>query len=376
MTEKIKIFFSWVKNVLFRPFVVQPIQDITPKGEVLKRRYDKSKSKTLSDLLDELEYTFDAMEIDYDKMSYLLKSEVKGLKKYGVSVIPELVNKSDKNLEQTFINSNVELPSILFMAINDGESSNDKQNFMNPDFFFAIKQKKCPWFVAKQTGVIFNCGFGYRDAYDKDKKILWVNFYITVNQSGEVLCTHYLANNTVQTPTGMYNKKSWVVYNWGRNDLEKDYVSKIVAHYFNTWISKRTMWSTTVERNEHRAVFYVDPRETKTYFKGRDKSVTENGVTKRIIHLVEEHKRNYLNGRVAVVREHIRGLNKFTWKGFNCYVASPKFHIDVQTYTAPAEDVAEEDVGVGKKYVETSAFADILHQHGGKKLKTHARRQR
>lgn len=371
MIEKIKLLFTWVKNVLFRPLAVQPIQDITPKGETPKRKYDKTKSKTLSDLLDELEYTFDAMEIDYDRLSYLSKSDVKGLKKYGVSVIPELVNKSDKDLGKTFIAGvktagSAELPSILFMAINDGESESDKKKFMRPDFFFAIKQKKCPWFVAKQVGVIYNCGFGYRDGHDK--KILWVNFYITVDQNGEVLCTHYLANNTVQTPTGTYNKKSWVVYNWGRNDLEKDYVSKTVAHYFNTWIGKRTMWSTTVERNEHRAVFYVDPKETKAYFKGRDKSVTENGSTKRIIHLVEEHERKYLNGRVAVVREHIRGLNKFSWKGFDCYVAAPKFHFDVQTFTAPAEDVAEEDVGVGKRYVDTSTFADMLHQHGGRKI--------
>jgi hypothetical protein len=367
MTEKLKIFFTWVKNVWFRPLIVQPIQDITPKGETPKRKYDKQKSKTLSDLLDELEYTFDAMEIDYDRLSYLSKSDVKGLKKYGVSVIPELVNKSDKDVTKSNIDDGAELPSILFMAINDGESASDKKKFMQPDFFFAIKQKKCPWFVAKQAGVIYNCGFGYRDAYDKDKKILWVNFYITVNKSREVQCTHYLSNKTVQTPTGTYNKKSWVVYNWGRDDLEKDYASKIVAHYFNTWIGKRTMWSTTVQRGEHRAVFYVDPRETKAYFKGRDKSVTENGSTKRIIHLVEEHERKYLNGRVAVVREHIRGLNKFSWKGFDCYVASPKFHLDIQTFTAPSEDVAEEDVGVGKRYVDTSTFADMLHQHGGRK---------
>lgn len=365
VVEKIKMFFTWVENILFRPLVVQPIQDIIPKGETPKRKYDKTKSKTLSDLLDELEYTFDAMEIDYDRLSYLRKSDVKGLKKYGVSVIPKIF---DRDVEKTFIDSGAELPSILFMAVNEGESVSDKKNFMQPDFFFAIKQKKCPWFVAKQAGVIYNCGFGYRDMYDNNKKILWVNFYITVDEKREVQCTHYLANTTVQTPKGVYNKKSWVVYSWGRNDLEKDVISKIVASYFNTWIDKRTMWSTTVERDGHRAVFYVDPRETKAYFKGRDKSVTENGFTKRIIHLVEEHERKYLNGRVAVVREHIRGLNKFSWRGFDCYVASPKFHIDVQTFTAPAEEVAEEDVGVGKKYVDTSTFADMLHQHGGQKI--------
>jgi hypothetical protein len=73
MIEKLKIFFTWVKNVWFRPLIVQPIQDITPKGETPKRKYDKQKSKTLSDLLDELEYTFDAMEIDYDRAVLSIK---------------------------------------------------------------------------------------------------------------------------------------------------------------------------------------------------------------------------------------------------------------------------------------------------------------
>ena len=367
MLEKIKIFFAWVKNVWFRPLMVQPIQDITPKGETPKRKYDKTKAKTLSDLLDELEYTFGAMEIDYDRLSYLSKSDVKGLKKYGVSVIPELVNKSDKDVTKSNIDDGAELPSILFMAINDGESASDKKKFMQPDFFFAIKQKKCPWFVAKQAGVIYNCGFGYRDAYDKDKKILWVNFYITVNKSREVQCTHYLSNKTVQTPTGTYNKKSWVIYNWGRDDLEKDYASKIVAHYFNTWIGKRTMWSTTVQRDEHRAVFYVDPRETKAYFKGRDKSVTENGSTKRIIHLVEEHERKYQSGRVAFIPEHVRGLNKFTWNGFKCNVASPVHHLDTRSFKCESEDFDEQNVPEG--YVSTVKMAEMLHSKTGTRIK-------
>ncbi len=152
VVKKIKMFFAWVKNVWFRPLTVQPIQDITPKGETFKRKYDKTKSKTLSDLLDELEYTFDAMEIDYDRLSYLSKPDVKGLKKYGVSVIPELF---DKDIEKSTIDDGAELPAILFMAINAGELTSEKR-FMKPDFFFAIKQKKCPWFVAKQAGVIYN----------------------------------------------------------------------------------------------------------------------------------------------------------------------------------------------------------------------------
>jgi hypothetical protein len=42
--------------------------------------------------------------------------------------------------------------------------------------------------------------------------------------------------------------------------------------------------------------------------------------------------------------------------------------LDVQTFAAPAEDAAEEDVGVGKKYMTPSMMADMLHQHGGLKI--------
>jgi hypothetical protein len=65
----------------------------------------------------------------------------KVLKKYGVSVIPELVNKSDKDVQKSNIDDGAELPSILFMAINDGESASDKKKFMQPDFFLQSSRR-------------------------------------------------------------------------------------------------------------------------------------------------------------------------------------------------------------------------------------------
>jgi hypothetical protein len=364
MTEKIKIFFSWVKNVLFRPFVVQPIQDITPKGEVLKRRYDKSKSKTLSDLLDELEYTFESMKIDYEAFDFISKKDVEGLKKFGVSVIP---NSLDGIPANTLINQKAGLPTIIFLAHTEGKRGDDV--FMYPDFFFAIKQKKCPWFVAKKDGVIYVCGFGYRDVVRN--KTFWVSFYATINKDGRVMPTHHLIQKTVDTPKGAYTKKEWQLSTWknweSKNKNESLIVTDMVAYHFNLWGSRRSMWSTTVERDGNRAIFYVDHRDTKTYFKNREKVVTENGTTKRIIHLVEEHFRKYSSGSVAVIPEHVRGLNKFMWNGFSCTVSSPVHHLDQRFFSHEGESFDEADIP--DEYAALAEVAEMLHSKTGTRIK-------
>ena len=363
MTEKIKIFFAWVKSFWERP-VAEPAKAEEAKVSRPKRKYNKEKSKTLSDLLDNLEYTFEAMKIDYDEISLMGKSEIEGLKKFGVSVIPNALEGAAKTSK---INDGIGLPSIIFLAHTEGEKGD--KDVMYPDFFYAIKQKKCPWFVAKKTGSIYNCGFGYRDVVSK--KTVWVSFYATVRKDGEVLPTHYLAHRAISTPQGGYIRRQWQLSTWKNwNSKEKDensIVTSMVAYHFNLWGSRKSMWSTTVERDGVRAIFYVDHRDTKTYFKNRDKTVTENGTTKRIIHLVEEHERKYQNGRVAFIPEHVRGLNKFSWSGFKCSVASPVHHLDVRSFKSEGEIFDEQNVPEG--YVSTAKMAEMLHSKTGTRIK-------
>ena len=375
MIEKLLNLFEWVKSFWKKPPIVQPIEEPQakekPKSSSPKRKHNKEKIKTLSELLDNLEYSFEAMKIDYDAFSLLNKAEVNGLKKYGVSIIPEILNDDGKMDQDVKINKNVALPSILFLANNKGEKLSDesKKEFMAPDFFFAIKQKKCPWYVAKKQGTIYNCGFGYRESLEK--KIFWVSFFVTINKDREVVCTYWLTQKTVRTPQGQYTKKEWLLNNWGREDVKSNHVSSMVAKNFNAWGDRRSMWSTTVEREGHRAVFYVHPEDTKAFFKNREKTVTENGSTKRIIHLVEAHDRTYQDGRVSNVREHIRGLNKFTWNNFNCYVASPKYHVDAQSLTTASEEF--EDGLPEKGYIDFVELSEKLHKYGGIKIKPESR---
>ena len=126
------------------------------------------------------------------------------------------------------------------------------------------------------------------------------------------------------------------------------------------------MWSTTVERDGHRAIFYVDHRDTKTFFKNREKTVTENGYTKRIIHLVEEHERKNSSGNVSVVSEHVRGENKFSWNGFKCSVASPVHHLDIRRFSAASETRDDDD---REGFVDFPQMAEMLHSKSGVKIK-------
>ena len=360
----IRRIIKWLKSLWEKPSI-EPIKEEVkePKDNTPKRKYNKERSKTLSDLLDNLEYTFGAMKIDYKEMSFMGKREIEGLKKFGVSVIP---NSFIGAIKSSQIDKGVGLPTIIFLAHTEGVKGDKK--IMHPDFFFAMKQKKCPWYVAKKAGSIYRCGFGYRDVVDK--KIFWVSFYVSINEHGEVLPTHHLSHKMVNTPEASYSKKEWQLSSWrDLSNEEKDenfIVTSMVAHHFNVWGSRRTMWSTTVEREGNRAIFYVDPKDTKTFFKNREKTVTENGSTKRIIHLVEEHERKSSNGNISVVSEHVRGLNKFSWNRFQCSVASPVYHVDVRSFSDGGEDREEDDL---EGYVDLPQMAEILHSRSGIKIK-------
>jgi len=361
--NKLRSLFVWLKSFWARP-VAEPAKAEEAKEIRPKRKYNKEKSKTLSDLLDNLEYTFGAMKIDYEEMSLMGKGDIEGLKKFGVSVIP---NSLENAHETSKINDGIGFPSIIFLAHTEGQKGN--KEVMYPDFFYAIKQKKCPWFVAKKSGTIYNCGFGYRDVISN--KTYWASFYATITKDGEVLPTHYLAHGSISTPQGGYTRRQWQLSSWknweSKKQDENSIVTSMVAYHFNLWGSRKSMWSTTVERDGVRAIFYVDHRDTKTYFKNRDKTVTESGTTKRIIHLVEEHERKYQNGHVAFISEHVRGLNKFTWNGFKCNVASPVHHLDARSFKSESEDIDEQNVPEG--YVSTAKMADMLHSKTGIRIK-------
>ena len=101
----------------------------------------------------------------------------------------------------------------------------------------------------------------------------------------------------------------------------------------------------------------MDKSLTKKYFADRDKTIkTASGRNKKIVHYVKEHERDY-KGKKTIVKEHIRGVSKFTWNGYECLVTAPEFHsLPTAQFNVGAEDVEQLTEG----YVSASKVGHIL----------------
>jgi len=93
----------------------------------------------------------------------------------------------------------------------------------------------------------------------------------------------------------------------------------------NWWISREENWSVAVKKAGERITFAIPKKLTAQFFKDRIKVTNDAGSTKRIIHHVREHEREVGEGKTTV-KEHIRGLANFDWKGYDCRVTAPKFN--------------------------------------------------
>jgi hypothetical protein len=218
---------------------------------------------------------------------------------------------------------------------------------------------KPPWFVAHKKGIFYECAFGYVI----DGKQWWSAFFISIDpKTGEIKPTYNLCHEDVYVPKhGAYSKKIWRLSSWKNSDtLDEISVRQTVALFFNQWQNRTKMWSTTVEKDDIRANFYVDTKDTKYYFKDRDKSFTENGATKKIIHFVEDHER-VIDGKRIYIKAHIRGQDTFNWNGYKCKVLSPKFHGIEHTQFDAASVSLLPGEKLTPKFVSLEELANQLH---------------
>lgn len=85
----------------------------------------------------------------------------------------------------------------------------------------------------------------------------------------------------------------------------------------------------------------VNVEDTPAFFDDREDVVGEDGVKKRIFHIVRAHERVGSRG----VRVHFRGLRKFLWNGYEVEISVPgRDHIDIKEFnvTAINEDAVDD----------------------------------
>lgn len=369
MTNTVKKVWVWILSFLkLKPQSHSISNNVIPISSRQQRKKIKRDS-TLKDLLDNLDYAFNEIKVDYHRWSHISKKQIKGLKRYGVSVIPGIersIHKHDYKLENTTdratdVISTSSLSSVIFIATNAHKSEDylKDDDIVQPDFFYALKMNKPPWFVAHRKGIFYECAFGYVI----DGKQWWSAFFISIDpKTGEIKPTYNLCHEDVYVPKhGAYSKKIWRLSSWKNSDtLDEISVRQTVALFFNQWQNRTKMWSTTVEKDDIRANFYVDTKDTKYYFKDRDKSFTENGATKKIIHFVEDHER-VIDSKRIYIKAHIRGQDTFNWNGYKCKVLSPKFHgIEHTQFDVSAVSLLPGEK-LTPKFVSLEELANQLH---------------
>jgi hypothetical protein len=109
------------------------------------------------------------------------------------------------------------------------------------------------------------------------------------------------------------------------------------------------------------AAFSIDMLRTPYFFKQRDKTVTVNGRTKPIFHIVRTHKRK----TGSFVKTHFRGLRHFDWLGYKVTVSMPGLHHMLQT-SWDAEAMDQDDPMIaGKKMIDMREAGEKIAGHLG-----------
>lgn len=81
----------------------------------------------------------------------------------------------------------------------------------------------------------------------------------------------------------------------------------------------------------------VNVEQTPEFFSDREQ-VIEDGIKKRIFHIVRAHER-FLGNKTAKVRIHFRGLREFTWNGYAIEISVPgRDHLDIREFDVKAHE--------------------------------------
>lgn len=311
-------------------------------------------SKSFSELLDNLDRTFDSYNVQTRVFSsHLSKDEILGLKKLGAHVPNPWVATWSK--DKVLINyEQSKLPSIMFIGLALGKKNNECEDKYYPDFMFGIKSKKLPFTVEHKSGVPYHFGFGYRG--ENSSKVFWGSMWVVITPERTVEFCKEKTLKPIFLNIGKNKGYSYYQKINCHSELYESYAQKeagifdmqnMFANMINWWVNRKEQWSVSVTKNSDRVTFSVDKKLTKKYFSDRNKTVNENGKTKKIVHYVSPFIR-YKNGKKEFVKEHIRGVNNFNWNGYSCLVMAPEFQGGLPSveFNTGSEEINEHETNV------------------------------
>ena len=341
-----------------------------------RRKKDKSQTfshETLSELLDNLDKTFDAYKIPFENLSWISKDESIGIRKLGAHVPNPWLMPWDKKEDDIFCNVKNGFPSFMCISL----PSDSEDNVSSLKFMFGVKLKKLPIGVQKNFGKPYRFGYGV----ELDGKLFWFYMFVTINhKTGRITFCKEHTITTVSIPHPKENRPPDVLIRkvWKKSRLldadfdvdgnlrTEDYQRIISLNWirsvFNWWSSRGDRWSVSVKHKGEKVTFGVENKDTKKYFADRDKTVkAADGKAKRIIHQVTEHERNLSDGKKTTVREHIRGIREFDWNSYHCIVTAPVFHGGLSSsFDISSVELDADDDSIPNGFIGASKLGKVL----------------
>jgi hypothetical protein len=338
-------------------FIAARLRDEPPP--VLRyRRPNRHMSETLGDLLDDIAETFATITKPLSFCGIENDTRI-GLRRMGPHVIPKSFFDHTVPIH---IDDQSVLSGMMFVAFPGYERTEDSAA---ASFYYAIKINRVPPGVEPAgQGKVFE--FGY--CADYVKRTQWDCAYVVVRPTGDIrVCRQqFMVPHHTRQGTYMERRCDVPMHNVTRDgrQLTREERAVEIARDFATlvhaWSRRGDMWSTSVRHAGNRATFCVPPKETKDYFRDRDRTaLTPGGRLRPIFHFVREFERRTGVGNITTVREHTRGLRVFTWNGYACAITAPQFH----RYTEQSFDltsVIEDDARPGERVVWASKVGSML----------------
>jgi hypothetical protein len=320
-------------------------------AEKKERKPRVERRKTLKRMLDNIEFAFESVGLPtHYGWSHTAKDTIIALRKLGAHISP-IKRVIDIDSPAKIETLDGKWNALMFVA---DEKHKIEDGLMGLVFSYAIALRKAPWYVVNKANLpVYECGAAWRTPTGK---LCWGNWYVTVNKkTGAVeLCTCIKLQNK-NVGGAMYMQKIWdfpdIAY--AGFDVPKgkepNVLIGIFVNCFESWQIMDTHWKICVEKNGQRITWTVPQSETKHFFADRDTTVSDDGgKKKKIIHHVTQHVRNLSGGRVSQVREHIRGVSKFGWRGYSDNVVAPKFHVGSHDFIVAGSD--EDDITENSVY--------------------------
>ena len=291
------------------PLPAAPSEAATPAPRVRRPRREKEHHGAhyyLGDLLDTLDATFSHLPA-FKKGD----PEAFGLfQKVGASVMSSDFSISGALDPYTL----QQMPSFGCFYSQAGE---DTENRYHPRFLYFMKETR-PINVQASNHTIYRCGATFH-LHDRPAAVA-ATFYVAVSRDGTII--------PLRVCTPRHHKPGFARMEWGYptalEDWSADAKLTVEEHVCNLFtimaegsLSREVGLTVRVRKRKMAAAFAIDMTRTPYFFADREKTVTENGATQKILHIVRGHWRTVAGGERVFIKSHFRGLRSFVWNGYD-----------------------------------------------------------